>query len=399
MQDLLKSLEIDGKQEYPTEMDFFMHIIREENKICDTVFQEVIRQVTVNMTERGEILSEIRNRYAQMFKKIPAHVLNLHTELVAHRKLNRRLSEELHRAKESLAEMLDNLIFVREHDSLVTQQAEEAREKLLAIMNEAESAEESREEFHNLYKLQRVRLEQSLRVAEKEKRLWVDAATHLAMRMGKEYGMPDFLALQKCEEGRLRITNHIIVLVGDHNNTDLLSLEQKVDEWRFKITKISKEIVQADYKNVEILAGVKKSMRKVLQNLITNEPQNEIELGHRLLNDFHVMDVASLNEQLEYWIDQVLGVSSRFTSGKDVILREEIVNTRKMTNSWVEAGFKVLRRNQDSTSGEEYLSMNDSLRSLQQSIFDWMTKLETRISGEDGVSSLVFLIQSQIEDR
>jgi hypothetical protein len=133
--------------------------------------------------------------------------------------------------------------------------------------------------------------------------------------------------------------------------------------------------------------------------LVTNEPQNEIELAHRLLNDFHVLDVASLNEQLEYWIDQVLSVSTRFTSGKDVLIREEIVAARKLTNAWVEAGFKVLRRNQDSTSGDEYLAMNESLRSLQQSIFDWMTKLETRISGEDGISNLVFLIQSQVEDR
>lgn len=399
MQDLLQSLDVEGDTPYPTEMDTFMHIIREENKICQSVFQEIIRQVTVNMVERGEILSDIRKRYAKMFHKIPAHILQLHTELVAHRKLNRRLSEELHRAKDNIYDMLDQLNFVREHDDMVTEQAKEAQDKLLAILNEAESAEESREEFHNLYKMQRERLENQLRQSEKEKRLWVSAATNLALRMGKEYGMPDFLALHKCEEGRLRITKHIIVIISDNNNSDLRSVEHKVDDWRFKATQISKEIVQADYKCVEILAGVKKSMRKVLHNLTTNEPQNEIELAHRLLNDFHVYDVSSLNEQLEYWIDQVLHVSSRFMSGKDVAIREEIVKARKMTTAWVESGFRVLRRNQDSTSGDEFLAMNESLRAIQQDIFDWMNKLETRIVGEDGISSLVFLIQSQIEDR
>ncbi|KAJ3336337.1 Axonemal dynein light chain domain-containing protein 1, partial [Kappamyces sp. JEL0680] len=54
MQELLKTLDIDDEQLYPTEMHQFMYIIKEENKIYDTVFKELIRQVTVNMIERGE---------------------------------------------------------------------------------------------------------------------------------------------------------------------------------------------------------------------------------------------------------------------------------------------------------------------------------------------------------
>jgi hypothetical protein len=399
LEELLKSLSIDQDQKYPTEMHIFMHIVKEEHKIYDSVFKELIRQVTVNMIERGNILAEIRDRYSRMFSKIPDHIQNLYTELVAHRKLNSRLSEELNRAKENMTELMGHLQFVREHDQLVGQQAYEAEEKLYAILNEAGSAEESMEEFHNLYKMQRNRLESQLKESEKEKRLWVVAATHLAVRIGKEYGYHDLEALEKCEEGRVRITNHMVTIIGDANHIELRALENKIDEWRLKILVISKSIVEEDSRNVEVLGKVKKMMQKILSNLKTNEPQNDIELGHPLLSNFNIHDVASLVEYLEYWIDQVLGISTRFTSGKDRLVREEVVQCRKLTNNWIEAGYKLLRRNQDSTSGEEFLRMNEGLRNIFKEIFEWLYRLEIRATGEDGIASLVVLIQSQIEDR
>jgi hypothetical protein len=399
MQELLKSLSIDEDQDYPTEMHQFVHVIREENKIYDTVFQELIRQVTVNMVERGEVLSEIRNRYSKMFQKIPEHILSLHNELVAHRKLNRRLSEELNRARENIAEMVSHLQFVQEHDKAVTNQAYEAQEKLISILNEAESAEESMEEFHNLYKTQRSRLEHSLRQSEKEKQLWVQAATNLAIRIGDNYGIKDLMAIQKCEDARIRVTNHILFLTSDYNHNELRAVEHRIDDWRQKVTDISKEIVDEDFSNIELLGKLKKQMKKILHNLVTNEPQNDVELAHKLLNELHIYDVSSLVEHLEYWVDQVLTISVRFTSGKDNVIREEIVVARKLTNVWVEAAFKFLRRSQDGTSGDEFLAMNDSLKNMQMNVFEWMAKLEARASGEDGIANMVLLIQSQIEDR
>lgn len=68
------------------------------------------------MFERGDILNEVRKRYSRMFIKIPRHIKGLHTELVAQRKLNRRLSEELIRSRETINDLLKELEFVRQHD-------------------------------------------------------------------------------------------------------------------------------------------------------------------------------------------------------------------------------------------------------------------------------------------
>jgi hypothetical protein len=397
MRKMLDSIGSDKK--YPTEMHAFVDIIREENVIYSQAFQEIIRQVTVNMVERGELLSEIRSRYAAMFTRIPEHVLNLHTELVAHRKLNRRLSEELMRAKEHVAELCKEIEYVREHDEIKNNQAREAQEKLLRLINDQDSNEESMEAFHKLYRMQRSRLEHQVGIAEKEKRLWINAATSMATRISEEYGIDDLLKLQRHEESRLRITNHMVVNISDANANDLHDIEQKIDEWRTKLTKISKSIVGEDFQNIELLSKVQRQMRKVLKNLITNEPQNKIELGHKLLTDFHIFDVQSLAEHLQFWTVELTEVAKRFTSGRDLEIKDEIATSRRMTTLWVELALRLLRRNQDSTNGDDYLPLTETLKTLQGNIFEWCNKLETRAMGEDGVTNVIMVIQSHIEDR
>ncbi|KAI8897679.1 hypothetical protein BC833DRAFT_592703 [Globomyces pollinis-pini] len=399
MRELLQDLGVQDEKDYPSEMDLFIKIIREENKIYNSVFQEIIRQVTINMIERGELLNELRDRYSTMFNKIPDHVINIHTELIAHRKLNKRLSEELIRAKEHIGELLKELDFVREHDAVVNVQAHEAQERMVSMMNNAESAEESMEEFHKLYKMQRSRLETQLHNSEKEKRLWVDAATNLALRIGQEYGISDLLLLLRYEDGRLRVTNHMVVNISDSNSNELEAIETKIDEWRGKLLQISKSIVEEDYHSVDVVSKIQRNMRKVLKNLITNEPENAIELDHKLLNGFHLFDIHSLMEDFQFWITQIQLVTIRFTSGKDAVIREEISAIRRMTNTWVESGIKLIRRSEDSINGQEYVPFNESIKNLHGSILDWLVKLEARASGEDGVANGMLMVLNQLEDR
>lgn len=50
---LLRDLGVaEESQEYPTDMHAFLSVIQEEQRIYNSVFQEIIRQVTVNMSER-----------------------------------------------------------------------------------------------------------------------------------------------------------------------------------------------------------------------------------------------------------------------------------------------------------------------------------------------------------
>lgn len=175
MVSLIHQLGSDDDQDYPTDMHAFLSVIQEEQKIYDVIFQELIRQVTVNMIERGELLSEIRRRYSNMFVKIPRHVKHLHVELVAQRKLNKRLTEELVQSKEFITELRKEVDSVRKHDADITNQAKETQEKLVSVLTQSDNSDEVLEEYHKLYKMQRDRLEESVALIEKEKRMWIEA--------------------------------------------------------------------------------------------------------------------------------------------------------------------------------------------------------------------------------
>ncbi|KAI9012709.1 hypothetical protein BC832DRAFT_528683 [Gaertneriomyces semiglobifer] len=396
---LIKEIGAEVDQPYPTEMHAFLAIITEEQKIYDAVFQELIRQVTVNMIERGEVLAEIRNRYANMFTKIPKHVKHLHTELLAQRKLNRRLTQELLRSKEMVTEMVKELEIIRKHDYEVTKQAQDAHEKLSTVLTQSDNTGEILEEYHKLYRMQRDRLEEAVRQAEQEKRVWIDAATSLALRIGQEHGFAELMLLQKYEHRRMRATSHIIVTISTTHDVHLRSVEKKIDEWRKKLIKLSQTVVEEDRHNIDVLAKMQRDMELVLKNLDVSEPTEAIEAEHPLLKVFHVHDVKSIADHLRKWVDQITTVATRFTSDKDLAFQEDITQIRKETNVWVEEGYRLLHRNERNTNGKEYEPLTELLGRIAIEVRDWLDKLMLRVTGEDGIAGNMISLQNQLEDR
>jgi hypothetical protein len=396
---LLKEIGADSNDSYPSEMHAFLAIIEEEQKIYDSVLEELVKQVTINMSERGDLLAEIRKRYSQMFLKIPRHVNHLHTELVAQRKLNKRLSEELVRAKEAVKLLLGELDYVKKHDAEITQKAHEAHEKLVSVLTQSDNTDEILEEYHKLYRMQRDRLEEALRTSEQEKRIWIDASIHLALRIGNEKNVMEILDIQKLETNRLNTLNNVIVLINDTNNTNIDSLEKKISAWRSRLITLSQSVVEEDHLNLEVLARVQREMKMLNKNLVVNEPVDPVEANHHLLNAFHLHDVKSIIELINRWADDIATISSRYTTDKDVVIQEKIGQIRKMTEIWIEDAMSNLKRNQKNSQGKDYAPMAQMLGKISIEIEDWLVKIEKRISGDDGVASQVIGLQNQVEDR
>ena len=396
---LLQEIGADTNTSYPSEMHSFLALIEEEQKVYDSVFEEIIRQVTINMTERGDLLSEIRKRYSAMFLKIPRHVKHLHTELVAQRKLNKRLSEELVRAKEAVRILLNELNFVKKHDADITQKAQEAHEKLVAVLTQSDNTDEILEEYHKLYRMQRDRLEEALRVSEQEKRIWIDASISLAFRIGKEQDVKEIIDIQKQENNRVAQLNRMIVLINDTNNADIDNIEKKIEIWRSRLINLSQSVVEEDHINMEILAKIQREMKMLNKNISVNEPVDAVEANHPLLIAFHIHDVKSITELIGRWADEISMISARFTSDKDVMIQETITQIRNLTDNWIDVAFSNIKRNQKNVNGKDYSPMAAMLGKISMEIEEWLLKIEKRISGDDGVASQIIGLQNQVEDR
>lgn len=57
-----------------TQLHNLLELIKEEQNIYNIVFHEIIRQVSVECKERGELLSKLRERYSSLLSRVPRQI-------------------------------------------------------------------------------------------------------------------------------------------------------------------------------------------------------------------------------------------------------------------------------------------------------------------------------------
>ncbi|PIO32741.1 hypothetical protein AB205_0137620, partial [Aquarana catesbeiana] len=129
--------EKDMKLEGPSQIHNLLELLKTEQNIYNIVFHELIRQVSVECAERGELLAKLRQRYVSLLDKIPHQVLSLYNDLLAQRALDRSLTEEIIYFKNSIGELTSELHQVREHDLRVSKEAKQAQAELAKALKSA----------------------------------------------------------------------------------------------------------------------------------------------------------------------------------------------------------------------------------------------------------------------
>ncbi|KAJ8395492.1 hypothetical protein AAFF_G00032260 [Aldrovandia affinis] len=146
-----------------SQMEGLLELVRREQDIYNTIFHELIRQVSVHCAERGQLLAKLRHRYAALLQRIPQQMRGLHTETLAQRALDRRLSEEIICLKSSITQhnkqVQLELSELKERFERVSSQAERAQQELTRALGESQRNSDLVAEYRGLYEMQRRRLE------------------------------------------------------------------------------------------------------------------------------------------------------------------------------------------------------------------------------------------------
>ncbi|XP_059001831.1 axonemal dynein light chain domain-containing protein 1 isoform X4 [Mustela lutreola] len=203
-------------QEYtgPTKMHKLLHMLRKEQNIYNTVFHELIRQVSVDCADRGELLSKIRERYVQMLDQIARQMIEFYKDLVTQRMMDQRILEELYNFKNVIEELTRELCLVRAHDMKLTKEAEKAHKDLAQALLDAEKNARVVEEYHDLYTLQRGRMESDIKQLMAERDLWSSATYELALKVIEKNRVILAKRLYLNEKGWNKYTKHFIILLS-----------------------------------------------------------------------------------------------------------------------------------------------------------------------------------------
>jgi hypothetical protein len=249
MEDMLQKAGVDntdGDPEGPTQMHRLCELVKQEQAIYNLVFHELIRQISVQCSERGQLLSLLRQKYAGLLDRIPRQVKSLHDEVLAQRALDRRVTAELNRFQAAITRLTDELHDVQQHDIEVTEQACEARQKLEDALVESEKNASLVSEYHDLYEMQRHRLEVQVTQLINEKELWHKAAHRLAAKVAHQRNLKTSQRLHLNEKAWSKLAAHFAVVLSDRDTQQLSELQNYIQTCHDMLLAVRKALVKQD---------------------------------------------------------------------------------------------------------------------------------------------------------
>ncbi|XP_055963304.1 axonemal dynein light chain domain-containing protein 1 [Sorex fumeus] len=373
METLLERAGIE-EQEYkaPTKMHSLLHLLRKEQTVYNTVFHELIRQVSVDCADRGELLAKIRERYVQMLDQVARQMVDFYKDLVSQRMMDQRILEELHNFKNVIEELTRELCLVQEQDIKLTLEAHRAHKDLATALLEAEKNARIVEDYHELYSMQRQRLENCIKDLMSERDTWSMAAYDLALKLISRNHIVLAKTLYLHEKSWHQHAKHFIILLCSQDTSDLALLQKLTGSWRTSARKFKQEIEQEEEGTKHRMEDMRASLERWRDTLHLNEglvPDKQ---------DF----LLSITEDFKTW-QKVLFDLKNSLSGESLASKYDSLRIiRHVEDNWVDVSCKILFRHKD-LNGKmppEHSHMQEILRLTDR----FHSELELRITGNNG---------------
>uniref|UniRef100_A0A8C5K169 Axonemal dynein light chain domain containing 1 n=1 Tax=Jaculus jaculus TaxID=51337 RepID=A0A8C5K169_JACJA len=333
----------------PTKMHQLLHLLKKEQTIYNTVFHELIRQVSVDCADRGELLSKIRERYVQMLDQIARQMIDFYKDLVTQRMMDQRILEELYNFKNVIEELTRELF------------------KFL-------------EEYHDLYTLQRKRMENDIKQLMTERDIWSSATYELALKVIERNRVILAERLYLNEKGWSKLATHFIIMLSTKDTSDHAQLEKLTEKWRNLVTAFKKEVEDTEESTKEKSQIVKDGIIK-WQSFFRDKTEKDVLSSSKgnifisVLSDFKEWQKL-LNEEKEKFTGDVL--LSKYDSLKII---------RHVQENWADVGFGIFSRHRNAEG--ELPPENQHMEEILGNIGRLYKEYEIRINGDNGISKVL----------
>lgn len=374
----------------PTQIHNLLELVKKEQNIYNVAFNEIIRQVTVECAERGELLANLRKRYADLLDRIPRQVKSLHQEVIAQRALDRRLTEELVRFKASISSLTSELASVKAHDREVTQQAKYAQEELHEALEESDKNASLISEYHDLYELQRKRLEDLVGKLTEERDLWSSAAYTLSLKVTDKHSLNTAKKLHLCEKAWAKLSRHFAIFLSEKDSIQLETLTHHVQKWKELSDKFNKKLVSSEEEmkiRLERLIGQLHRWKKEFLKIVNYDNGSVRPPDEQF--------IKNLSEDLKSW-EETLNQEAEHFTGETLLSREdELYQMNREVDGWTDVALKVFSRH-EADDGTRWLQ-HEVMSQLNQEVDRLHQQYHVRIIGENGVAKGIIDLVNPIE--
>ncbi|XP_040040823.2 axonemal dynein light chain domain-containing protein 1 isoform X2 [Gasterosteus aculeatus] len=393
MDDMLEKAGVDQHFEELTEisqMEALLELVQVEQNIYNVVFHEVIRQVSVGCAERGQLLAKLRQRYQSLLERIPCRLKALHTEAVAQRAVDRRLTEEIHRIKTSIQKLNVELSRIRDHDASVSQQAARAHRQLAGALELSQTNSDVVQAYHEFYELQRGRHEAQLLQMTEERDSLRQLSLDFALKVIRVKKLRLISQLHIVAQSWFNTAVHCRLYISSKDTEDLTTLMDLTDQWEEQLTAFMANFKKIECAQCEQISAVQQGITKWLALCSTQNNCSESKHGNASLEKCH-SDLKDWSNTLALQCDSCQGEKLLLchpTLGKLDCVQERCLNM----------SLELFRRHA-SPDGTPRRGQQD-LRELDVVLSELLKQLETQVTGYSGIHgqimSLLGLMESEV---
>ncbi|XP_070765582.1 axonemal dynein light chain domain-containing protein 1 [Enoplosus armatus] len=391
MDDMLVKAGVDQQSEELTElsqMQGLLELVQVEQNIYNIVFHELIRQVTVSCAERGQLLAKLRQRYQSLLERIPRHLKALHTEAVAQRAVDRRLTEEIHRIKTSIQLLSTELSRIRDHDALVSQQVERAHRQLAGDLDQTHTNTDVVKGYHELYELQRGRLEAQLLQMTEERDYWSQLTFCLALKVISVKKLQLISRLHISEQSWSKTAEHCSLYLASKDTEDLNIIMELTGYWKGQLTAFMSQLKKTEHAQCEQISAIQQGIAKWLCSTQNKCPDPKYEKA----------SLEQIHADLKQWSNTLALQCERYQGEKLLCCQQILAELGRVQERWLEMSLELFRRH-PSPDGEPP-GGQQARRELDRVLSELLKQLDTQVSGEGGIhrqiTSLLGLMESWV---
>ncbi|GAA6235312.1 axonemal dynein light chain domain-containing protein 1 isoform X1 [Lates japonicus] len=393
MDDMLEKAGVDQQREELTQlsqMEGLLELVQIEQNIYNIVFHELIRQVSVGCAERGQLLAKLRQRYQSLLERIPRRLKALHTEAVAQRALDRRLTEEIHRIKTSIQQLSTELSKIRDHDVFVSQQAEHAHRHLTEALNQTHTNSDVVQGYHELYELQRGRLEAQLLQIMDERDCWSQLTFCLALKVISVKKLQLVSRLHVYEQSWFETAENCILYLTSKDTEDLNIIVELTDYWKEQLTAFMSQMKKTEHAQFEEMSAIQQGISKWFAFCTT---QNKCPVPK-----YEKISLEKIHADLKQWANMLALQCERYQGEKLFCCQQTLGELGRIQERWLNLSLQLFRRHtspDDESSGSQQVPAE-----LGRVLSELLKQLDTQVSGENGVHrqlmSLLGLMESWV---
>ncbi|XP_029939538.1 axonemal dynein light chain domain-containing protein 1 [Salarias fasciatus] len=380
MDDMLEKAGVDKPSEELTELsqlEGLLELVKVEQNIYNIVFHELIRQVSVGCAERGQLLAKLRQRYQSLLDRIPLQLKALHTEAVAQRSLDRQLTKEIHRIKTSIQELNMELSKIRDHDAFVSQQAEHAHRQLAESLKQTHTNSDVVQGYHELYELQRARLEAQLLQMTEERDCWSQCTFSLALKVISTKKLQLVSQLHISEQSWFKSAEHCILYITSKSTEDLDIVMGLADIWRQQFTAFMSQLKETEHAKCSQITAIKQGITRWLSFFAAQNKSPEPKYDKHSMEEIHD-DLLSWSECESY------------QGEKQLCCQQTLSELRSIQEKWINMSFQLFRRH--FSPGSELPGGHQVLKELDSLLSELLNHLESQVTGENGIHKKITLL-------